>query len=151
MVEKYYEAFNISYLKLKDALPIDTLLPNFFEAGAVPGDLKETLNSIPICSDKVICLLDETECGLKVGITDQFELFICVIKKFGKEHNNIVVKRLAYDIRLILNEPAIQHSSTDKIPGRCLCSFVNLLCWGGVLQPRANQTENLLANSLETD
>ena len=133
--EQYYEAFKRSYSKLKDALPISTLLPYFFEAGAVPGDLKEKLNSIPVRSEKVICLLDEMELGLKVGITDQFESFICVMEKFGGENNNIVVKRLAEDIRLILSEPAVlvkhssvQHSSTDKIPGtgRCVL-FMNAL------------------------
>ena len=86
-VEKYYEAFNRSYAKLKDALPINNLLPYFFEAGAVPGDLKEKLNSILVRSEKVICLLDEMELGLKVGITDQFESFICVMEKFGDSPN----------------------------------------------------------------
>ena len=130
--EQYYEAFKRSYSKLKDALPINALLPYFFEAGAVPGDLKEKLNSIPIRSDKVICLLDEMELGLKVGITDQFESFVSVMEKFGGENNNIVVKRLAEDIRLILSEPAVkpsssvQHSSTDKLPGRCVL-FVSAL------------------------
>ena len=124
--EQYYEAFKRSYSKLKDALPINTLLPYLFEAGAVPRDLKEELNSIPIRSKKVICLLDEMELGLKVGITDQFESFVSVMEKFGGENNNIVVKRLAEDIRLILSEPAVkpsssvQHSSTDKLPGRCV-------------------------------
>ena len=142
LAERYYEAFKKSYSKLKDALPIDALLPSFFEAGAVPGHLKEKLKSIPVRSDKVICLLDEMELGLKVEITDQFESFICVMEKFGEEHNSIVVKRLADGIRLILSEPAIQHSSTDKIPGRYLCSFVNLLCWGGGAHdssPRSSQ------------
>ena len=130
--EQYYEAFKRSYSKLKDALPINTLLPYFFEAGAVPGDLKEKLNSIPIRSDKVICLLDEMELGLKVGITDQFESFVSVMEKFGGENNNIVVKRLAEYIRLILSKPAVkhsssvQHSSTDKLPGRCVL-FVSAL------------------------
>ena len=129
--EQYYEAFKRSYSKLKDALPINTLLPYFFEAGVVPGDLKEKLNSIPIRSDKVICLLDEMELGLKVGITDQFESFVTVMEKIGGENNNIVVKRLAADIRLILSKPTIkpssvQYSSTDKLPGRCVL-FVSAL------------------------
>ena len=131
--EQYYEAFKRSYSRLKDALPINTLLPYFFEVGAVPGDLKEKLNSIPIRSDKVICLLDEMELGLKVGIMDQFESFVSVMEKFGGENNNIVVKRLAADIRLILSKPtvkpsSVQHSSTDKLPGRCvLILFVSTL------------------------
>ena len=129
--EQYYEAFKRSYSKLKDALPINTLLPYLFEAGAVSWDLKEKLNSIPVRSDKVICLLDEMELGLRVGIMDQFELFVCVMEKYGGENNNILVKRLAEDIRLILSEPAVkpsssvQHSSTDKLPGRCV--FVSAL------------------------
>ena len=132
-VEQYYEAFKRSYSRLKDALPINTLLPYFFEVGAVPGDLKAKLNSIPIRSDKVICLLDEMELGLKVGITDQFESFVSVMEKFGGENNNIVVKRLAADIRLILSKPtvkpsSVQHSSTDKLLGRCvLILFVSTL------------------------
>ena len=132
-VEQYYEAFKRSYSRLKDALPINTLLPYFFEVGAVPGDLKAKLNSIPIRSDKVICLLDEMELGLKVGITDQFESFVSVMEKFGGENNNIVVKRLAADIRLMLSKPtvkpsSVQHSSTDKLPGRCvLILFVSTL------------------------
>ena len=130
--EQYYEAFKRSYSRLKDALPINTLLPYFFEVGAVPGDLKEKMNSIPIRSDKVICLLDEMELGLKVGITDQFESFVSVMEKFGGENNNIVVKRLAADIRLILSKPAVkpsssvQYSSTDKLPGRCDHRFYTL-------------------------
>ena len=124
--EQYYEALKRSYSKLKDALPINTLLPYFFEAGAVPGDLKEKLNSIPVRSDKVICLLEEMELGLRVGVTDQFELFICVMERYGEENNNIVVKRLAENIRLILSKPAVKHSSADKLPGRCVIFFNGL-------------------------
>ena len=124
--EQYYEALKRSYSKLKDALPINTLLPYFFEAGAVPGDLKEKLNSIPVRSDKVICLLEEMELGLRVGVTDQFELFICVMERYGEENNNIVVKRLAENIRLMLSKPAVKHSSTDKLPGRCVIFFNGL-------------------------
>ena len=49
-----------------------------------------------------------------------------------------MVKRLAADIRIILNEPAVehsssvQHSSTDKIPGRCVLwirESIMLLGW----------------------
>ena len=54
--EQYYEAFKRSYSKLKDALPVNTVLPYLFEADVVPGDLKEKLNSIPIRSEKVIIM-----------------------------------------------------------------------------------------------
>ena len=48
MDEQYYEAFKKSYPKLIDALPIQDLLPNLFEAGVVPKNLKEQLNSFPV-------------------------------------------------------------------------------------------------------
>ena len=70
---------------------------------------------------------------------DQFESFICVMEKFGGENNNIVVKRIAEDIRLILSEPAVKHSSvqyssTDKIPGTGRCvMFMNAHLFGNTL------------------
>ena len=42
--EQYCEAFKKSYSKLIDALPINDLLPDFFEAGVVPVNVKEKLN-----------------------------------------------------------------------------------------------------------
>ena len=112
--EQYYEAFKKSYPKLIDALPINDLLPDFFEAGVVPVNVKEKLNSIPVRSEKVKCLLDEMELGLKAGITDQFESFICVMEKFGTDNYNIVVKKLAEGIRLKLSELGIKESSEHQ-------------------------------------
>ena len=114
--EQYYEAFKKSYPKLKDALPINDLLPDFFKAGVVPGNLKEKLNSFPVRSEKVIYLLDEIELGLKVGITDQFESFICVMEKFGTDNDNIVVKILAEGIRSEISGSAIKH----QMSGGCM-------------------------------
>ena len=123
--EEYYEAFKKSYRKLKDALPIKDVLPDLFQAGVVSGISKERLNSIPVRSDKVICLLDEMELGLKVGITDQFESFICVLEKFGTDNNNIVVKKLAEDIRSTISEAtaaakqsSVHHSSSIDPPSK---------------------------------
>ena len=122
ITEQYYEAFKQSYPKLKYALPINDLLPYCFQGGIVPGYLKEKLDAIPVCSDKVVCLLDKMECGLRVGITDQFESFICVMEEFATDNDDIVVKKLAEDIRSIINEPTCtvnQSPSTNhKIQGR---------------------------------
>ena len=117
--EQYYEAFKQSYPKLKDALPINDLLPYFFKGGIVPGYLKEKLDSIPVSSYKVVCLLDEMERGLRAGIIDQFESFICVMEEFATDNNDIVVKKLTEDIRSIVNKPTVKRlSSTNEIPGR---------------------------------
>ena len=130
--EQYYRAFKKSYTKLKDALPISFLLPYLFEAGVVPGDLQENINAIPVRSEKMKYLLNEMESGLRVGVTDQFESFICVMEKFGADNNNIVVKKLAEDIRLNINEAAIQESSLHvsstnvKIPG--IYVYVEFYC-----------------------
>ena len=53
--EQYYEAFKNSYMKLKDALPINHLLPYLFKADVVHGYLKEKLDTIPVRGDKVTC------------------------------------------------------------------------------------------------
>ena len=112
-------------MKLKVALPIDDLLPYLFVADTVPANLKEKLDSIHVHSEKVKCLLDAMERGLKAGISDQFESFICVMEKFGEENSDIVSKKLAEDIRLILSErePAARNSwSLQRLatpPGRC--------------------------------
>ena len=128
--EQYYEAFKKSYPNLKDALPIQDLCPYLFEADVVPWHLQQRLNSIPGLSEKVVCLLDEMGRGLRVGITDQFESFICVLEKFGADNKDIVVKKLAEDIRLTMSGAAVKQSSsvhlssTDcKVPGRYMfCS-----------------------------
>ena len=112
--EQYYEAFRKSYSKLKDALPINDLLPDFFEAGVVPGNIKEKLNSIPFRSEKVLYLLDEIELGLKVGIADQFESFICVMEKFAIVNDNTVVRILAEGIRKNLGLEISQQSSSPN-------------------------------------
>jgi len=137
--KKYYEAFKKSYTKLRDALPIQDLLPDLFEAAVVSRNLKGRLNSISVRSEKVICLLDEIERGLSAEIIDQFESFICVMEKFGNDNNDIVVKKLAEDIRLTMSGATVKQpsssvhlSSTDcKVPGRCVwfiiiseCTFV---------------------------
>ena len=108
--EQYYEAFSQSYPKLKDALPIDDLIPYCFKGGIVPGYLKEKLDSIAVRSDKVKCLLDEMERGIRVGITDQYESFICVMEEFATDNNDIVVKKLTEDIRSMINKPTIKQS-----------------------------------------
>ena len=120
--ERYYEAFKKSYTKLTNALPITYLLPYLYEANVVSGYLKAKLNAIPVCSDKVACLLDEMEGGLKAGIVDRFESFICTMEKYCTVNDDVVVKRLCEDIRsLITNEPPVKKSSldlsTDKILG----------------------------------
>ena len=125
MGKRYYEAFRRMYLKLTVALPIDDLLPYLFVANAVPANLKEKLDSIHVHSEKVKCLLDAMERGLMAGISDQFESFICVMEKFGEENSDIVAKKLAEDIRLILSEceSAVRNSSSlqrlSTPPGRC--------------------------------
>ena len=123
--EQYYEAFKQAYPKLKDALPINDLLPYFFKGGIVPGYLKEKLDSIPVCSDKVVCLLDKMERGLRAGIVDQFESFICVMEEFATDNNDIVVKKLTEDIRSIINKPTVKQSSSTnhEIPGRSVFSL----------------------------
>ena len=129
IAEQYYGAFKKSYTKLKDALPISFLLPYLFEAGVVPGDLQESINAIPGRSERVKYLLNEMEPGIRIGVTDQFESFICVMEKFGADNNDIVVKKLAEDIRgrLNISEATIQESSLHvssinvKIPGRYMC------------------------------
>ena len=123
--EQYYEAFKQSYPKLQDALPIDNLLPYFLQRGIVPGYLKEKLDCIPVRSDKVVCLLDKMEHGLRAGIIDQFESFICVMEEFATDNNDIVVKKLTEDIRSIINEPVVKQPSSNKhtIPGRCIYSL----------------------------
>ena len=85
--EQYYEAFKQSYLRLQDALPIDVL--------AWKGDCSRIFKRklAPVHSGKVVCLLDEIECRLRVGIIDQFESFICVMEEFATNGNDIVVKR----------------------------------------------------------
>ena len=131
--EKYYEAFKEFYPRLSNALPITDLLPYCFKAGIVPRYLKERLNSIPVRSDKVTCLLDEIERGLLVGIVDQFESFICVMEEFATDNNDIVVKKLTEDIRSIISEPSctvnqssLAHpsSSNHEIPGMCMYMFM---------------------------
>ena len=131
--EQCYGAFKKPYTKLKDALPISFLLPYLFEAGvvpgSVPGDLQESINAIPGRSERVKYLLNEMEPGIRIGVTDQFESFICVMEKFGVDNNDIVVKKLAEDIRgrLNISEATIQESSLHvsstnvKIPGRYMC------------------------------
>ena len=91
-----------------------------FKGGIVPGYLKEKLDSIPVCSDKVVCLLDKMERGLRAGIVDQFESFICVMEEFATDNNDIVVTKLTEDIRSIINEPTVKQSSSTnhEIPGR---------------------------------
>ena len=121
--EKYYKAFKKSYASLMDALPINDLLPNFFKAGIVLGNTNEKLNSISVRSDKVKCLLDKIELGLKVGITDQFESFICVMEEYGADEKDIV-QSLAKDIRSMISdstEMITEKSSNFKIPGKCIC------------------------------
>jgi len=130
--KKYHEAFKKSYTKLRDALPIQDLLPDFFEAGVVSRKLKERLDSISVRSEKVICLLDEVGRGLSVEIVDQFESFICVMEKFGHDNKDIVVKKLAEDIRLTISGATVKQSSSSvhllstdcKVPGRCIW-FIN--------------------------
>ena len=130
--KQYYEAFKKSYPKLRDALPIQDLLPDFFKTGVVSRNLKERLNSIPARSEKVMYLLDEIERGLNAEIIDQFESFICVMEKFGNDNKDIVAKKLAEDIRLTMSEATVKQpsssvhlSSTDcKVPGRCIW-FIN--------------------------
>ena len=109
--EQYYGAFKKSYTKLKDVLPINFLLPYLFEADVVSGNLMQKLDSIPVCSEKVTCLLNEMEPGLRVGITDQFESFICVMEKFSADNANVVVNRLAEDIRLVLSGHGVEKES----------------------------------------
>ena len=122
--EQYYEALKQSYPKLKCALPINDLLPYCFKGGIVPGYLKEKLDSIPVCSDKVERLLDNMECGLRVGITDQFESFICVMEEFATDNDDMVVKKLSKDIRSIINESTVtctvnhSPSTNHKLPGK---------------------------------
>ena len=132
--EQYYRAFRKSYTKLKDALPIDSLLPYLFEAGVIPGNLMQKLDFIPVLSEKVVCLLNEMEPGLRVGITNQFESFICVLEKC----DNIVVNKLAEDIRLVLSGQGAEEESLaayllSALPGGCLfCSCLGW-CFGHVL------------------
>ena len=120
--EKYFEAFKESYPKLIDALPINDLLPRFFRAGVVPGNMKEKLNSISVRSDKVAYLLDKVELGLKAGITNQFESFICVMESYSSDENDSVVQRLAEDLRLKLSgsEVITDKSLNFKVPGKCM-------------------------------
>ena len=128
-VEKYYEVFKKFYPRLSNALPITDLLPYCFKEGIVPRYLKERLNSIPVRSDKVTCLLDEIERGLLAGIEDQFESFICVMEQFATDNDDMVVKKLTEDIRSIINEPTCtvkqssltqSSSSNHEIPGMCV-------------------------------
>ena len=122
--EQYYEAFKKSYSKLTDALPINDLLPVLFQEGVVPTNLKEKVHSIPVRREKVIFLLDEIEPGLKVGIIEQFESFVCVLEKFGTDNNNIVVKKLAEDIRSTISgvtvkqSSSVRHPSSTNLPGK---------------------------------
>ena len=121
--EKYYEAFKESYPQLIDALPINDLLPRLFRAGVVSGKMKEKLNSISVRSDKVACLLDKMELGLKAGITNQFESFICVMERYGSDEDDTVVQSLAEDIRLKLSDSEriiTAKSSNFKVPGKCM-------------------------------
>ena len=120
--QKYYEAFKESYPNLIDALPINDLLPRFFRAGVVSGKMKENLNYISVRSDKVTFLLDKMELGLKAGITNQFESFICVMERYGSDENDTVVQSLAEDIRLKLSDSEIKtdKSSNFKVPGKCM-------------------------------
>ena len=94
----------------------------FFKEGLFPRYLKEKLDCIPVRSDKVVCLLDKMECGLRAGIINQFESFICVMEEFATDNNDIVVKKLTEDIRSIINEPVVKQPSSNKhtIPGRCI-------------------------------
>ena len=119
--EQYYEAFKNSYMKLKDALPINHLLPYLFKAGVVHGYLKEKLDAIPVRSNKVTCLLDEMERGLKAGIVEQFESFICCMEEFCTDNNDVVVRNLSEGIRsLMTSKPAVKQSSSQhlsEIPG----------------------------------
>ena len=117
--KRYYEAFKQSYPKLKDALPINDLLPYFLKEGIVPGHLKIRLDSIPVSSSKVECLLNRMERGLRAGIIDQFESFICVMEEFATDNNDAVVKMLTEGIRSII-EPAVKQSQSIyyEIPSR---------------------------------
>ena len=124
--EQYYRAFKKSYT---NALPINFLLPYLFEAGVISGNLMQKLNSIPVCSDKVICLLNEMEPGLRVGIINQFESFICVMEKY----DDVVVNKLAENIRLVLSGHGAEEESLaayllSALPGGCiLCMTILVL------------------------
>ena len=124
MAERYYEAFKKSYSKLTDALPINDLLPVLFQEGVVPSNLKEKVNSISVRSEKVTFLLDKIEPGLKIGIIDQFESFVCVLEKFGTDNNDIVVKKLAEDIRSTISgvtvkqSSSVHHQTSTNSPGK---------------------------------
>ena len=132
-VEKYYEVFKKFYPRLSSALPITDLLPYCFKEGIVPRYLKERLNSIPVRSDKVTCLLDGIERGLLAGIVDQFESFICVMEQFATENDDMVVKKLTEDIRSIINEPTCtvkqSSSSNHEIPGMCTFGLYINVWW----------------------
>lgn len=130
--EKYYEAFKKLYPRLSNALPITDLLPYCIKGGIVPRYLKERLNSIPVRSDKVTCLLDEIERGLLAGIVDQFEAFICVMEEFDTDNNDIIVKKLTEDIKSMINGPIctvnqssqlLPSSSNHEVPGMCIYNF----------------------------
>jgi len=99
----YYEAFKKSYAKLIKALPINDLLPELVSAGVLPGNLKKRMDAISIESEKVKVMLDGMEGGLKAQITDQFEEFIQVMEQFSISESDIVVGKLAKDIRTLID------------------------------------------------
>ena len=100
----YLEAFTKSYAKLISALPINDLLPELISARVIPGNLKERMDVISVRRDKVKAMLDEMEGGLKAQIPDQFEQFVQVMERFSIDENDMIVGKLASEIRAFIEE-----------------------------------------------
>ena len=101
----YYEAYKKSYLSLLKALPIDDLIPELFSTGVLPEYLKERLDATPVRSEKVKLMFTEMDMEekLKAGNTKRFEGLIRVMEKFSTDENDVVVRKLARDIRMLIN------------------------------------------------
>ena len=110
----HYEAFKKSYAKLIKALPINDLLPELVSAGVLSGNLKKRMDATSVESEKVKVMLDGMEGGLKAQIPDQFEEFIRVIEQFSIDESDMVVGKLAKDIRALISASPPEKGATES-------------------------------------
>lgn len=101
--DKYHKAFRSSYEKLVKALPIEPLIPTLYSKGIISSEMKQKIDSISTSSQKIDHLLTNIENGLRVEVIEQFEGLLQAMEEYGQKENNVVVKRLAEEIRYNIN------------------------------------------------
>jgi len=99
-----------TFLEVKDPLV----------ARVLPGREKVRMDMVPVCSNKVKLMLER---GLNADIPDQFE---CLMEQFSVDEDQIVVRKLAENIRMIgssgdTHAEDLPVSSIATLPQDCLC------------------------------